>query len=709
MSEEQLIREALAEANKEFNLGAILSNKDRARLIAQGAALGYGDEIEALIRSMSPDVTYDEAVDEIRKSIDVAKERFPIQATALEVGGALIPGIAAAPFTAGGSLVPTLGRAAAVGAVEGAIYGSGQGTDAESRFKEGAKGAVTGAILNPAVQKGMEFVTGGAAGIGAYLRKKMGNKLAKPVEDEIMRIVEGSGISVEEIVNRIRDGEILPDMSESALTELRGYAAQGGAGQEIISDTLRARSDRLRTDAIEGLQSGLAVGVPEGNITMAFNKNVKELKADESKAYKDLFSAPENNQLISPNNLLSGPNISQEVIEKAQIGQQLSAVSEELLQDFPFLRNKVNAIFKAKKMPLPFEVNDGVLSLTRPLDLETVEIMRRTLAEKVNKGFKSGDGTLATATKERELEFRTLIDNFSEPLKQTRDNWRDIMKTKEIFDSGKKVLSMAPEELEELVAGLDDKGLAALRTGFASALKVKSGQNARQSLINTLADLRKNERLNLETLYPSEGFEEISNKILKSRQAFTTEGQTLRGSMTAFTQKAIERQGSAANLTDMADAATNLSYGNMSGAALSTARIVKRTLGKAAEALSEDQVAEISRILVTEDPLVFSRAVRNVEGRERLVSSILRLTQMISGGLGTAAIVAGDEPVGDAVGNMTSAVIASPAEAATPEAQAAYDSVEVPTMQFDEEGATAALIKALRGTDAAAQVQEAAQ
>ena len=40
-------------------------------------------------------------------------------------------------------------------------------------------------------------------------------------------------------------------------------------------------------------------------------------------------------------------------------------------------------------MPLPFEVNDGVLSLTRPLDLETVEIMRRTLAEKVNKYTRS--------------------------------------------------------------------------------------------------------------------------------------------------------------------------------------------------------------------------------------------------------------------------------------------------------------------------------
>jgi len=50
-----------------------------------------------------------------------------------------------------------------------------------------------------------------------------------------------------------------------------------------------------------------------------------------------------------------------------------------------------------------------------------------------------------------------------------------------------------------------------------------------------------------------------------------------------------------------------------------------------------------------------------------------------------------------------------PAEAATPEAQAAYDSVEVPTMQLDADGATAALIKSLRGTDTAAQIQEAAQ
>jgi hypothetical protein len=73
--------------------------------------------------------------------------------------------------------------------------------------------------------------------------------------------------------------------------------------------------------------------------------------------------------------------------------------------------------------------------------------------------------------------------------------------------------------------------------------------------------------------------------------------------------------------------------------------------------------------------------------------------------------------ISDGRGFLEAALLASstnessvgPAEAATPEAQAMYDSVKVPTIQFDADGATAALIRSLKGTDAAAQLQEAAQ
>jgi len=634
---EETDAEFLERLRKENNVG--MSNTDRARLLAQGAALGFGDEVEAAVRALSPTVTYEEALEEIRRSISTAKKSFPGQAAALEIGGALIPGLAAAPFTGGGSLLPTLGRAAAIGAVEGGIYGLGTGEGVEGKLTEGAKGAVTGAILNPVVQKGMKLVTGGAQGLSNYLRSKLGSKLAKPVQDEVMRIVEGSGLSVDEILMRIRNGEIFPDMSESALTELRGYAAQGGKGQEIISDKLRERSGRLRTDVVETLQSDLVPNIPDGNITMAFNKSVKELEEAESAAYKQIFA----------DSMPMG-------------GNSVTAVSStvrDALQDFTQLRTMVNGILKAKRLPPVFLVKDKKVELVRALDLETVEVIRRALKDKVKQSYDTGSGTLGSALDAREKELRAFIDEYSPELAATREQWRKISKSKELFDEGKKILNANPEELAERLSRLNEDEITALRAGFAASLKYKAGKNARQSLVNKLDDIRGNERLILESLYPDEAFDSIADKILKSRQAFTTEGQTLRGSMTPFTQQAVTRQGSGANLSDLADVLTSTTMGNVSGAAYSSARIVRRTLGKEAAALNEDQIAEISRILVTEDPSLFSNAVKNVEGREKLIATILKITRSVAGGLGTAAIVAGDEVVGDTIGKISSAMVSS--------------------------------------------------
>ena len=634
---EETDAEFLERLRKEHGVG--MSNTDRARLVAQGAALGFGDEVEAAVRALSPTVTYEEALEEIRRSISTAKKAFPGQSAALEIGGALIPGLAAAPFTGGGSLLPTLGRAAAIGVVEGGIYGLGTGEGAEGKLKEGLKGAATGAILNPAVQKGMKYVTGGAQGLSNYLRSKLGSKLAKPVQDEVMRIVEGSGLSVDEILMRIKNGEIFPDMSESALTELRGYAAQGGKGQEIISDKLRERSGRLRTDVVETLQSDLVPNIPDGNITMAFNKSVKELEEAESAAYKQIFA----------DSMPMG-------------GNSVTAVSStvrDALQDFTQLRTMVNGILKAKRLPPVFSVKDKKVELVRALDLETVEVIRRALKDKVKQSYDTGSGTLGSALDAREKELRAFIDEYSPELAATREQWRKISKSKELFDEGKKILNANPEELAERLSRLNEDEITALRAGFAASLKYKAGKNARQSLVNKLDDIRGNERLILESLYPDEAFDSIADKILKSRQAFTTEGQTLRGSMTPFTQQAVKRQGSGANLSDLADVLTSTTMGNVSGAAYSSARIVRRTLGKEAAALNEDQIAEISRILVTEDPTLFSNAVKNVEGREKLIATILKITRSVAGGLGTAAIVAGDEVVGDTIGNISNAMVSS--------------------------------------------------
>jgi len=74
--------------------------------------------------------------------------------------------------------------------------------------------------------------------------------------------------------------------------------------------------------------------------------------------------------------------------------------------------------------------------------------------------------------------------------------------------------------------------------------------------------------------------------------------------------------------------------------------------------------------------------------------------------------------ISDGRGFLEAALLASstnessvgPAEAATPEAQAAFDSVSVPTVQIDPEGATAALIRAIQEQKVvSSKVQQAAQ
>lgn len=54
-----------------------MSTVDKARLVGQGATLGFADEIIAGIRSLSPNVTYEDALFEERKSIERARQDFP--------------------------------------------------------------------------------------------------------------------------------------------------------------------------------------------------------------------------------------------------------------------------------------------------------------------------------------------------------------------------------------------------------------------------------------------------------------------------------------------------------------------------------------------------------------------------------------------------------------------------------------------------------
>ena len=133
-----------AEADKK----AAETPKQRLRTMAQGASLGFADEVEAGAVSAATGRPYEEVLDEIRGGLKAYKEAYPKSSLAYEIGGAALPAI-----IPGGQA--SLGRAALRGGAEGAAYAFGTG---EGSAKERAARIPTGVVGG---------VLGGSAGYGA--------------------------------------------------------------------------------------------------------------------------------------------------------------------------------------------------------------------------------------------------------------------------------------------------------------------------------------------------------------------------------------------------------------------------------------------------------------------------------------------------------------------------------------------------------------
>ena len=642
MTEQEKTLEAIAELQRQLALKEAADNASidgsdpvevaptmdfvtRARLLAQGATLGFADELIARARSLSPNVTYDEAVDDERSALEKSREQFPVQSIAYEIGGALVPGLLAAPFTGGTSLAPAVGRAAAlttarvaprvvraagVGAAEGAVYAVGAG-DEKATKSDVFSDALTGAVVNPATQKAFQLAAGT---LKAVVRPFFKGKRAKAVEDEVMRIVSSTGQPVEVIIDRVRNGEIIADMSDVVMEELRGIYAKGGKGAQVINDRLRDRSGRLREETVGQLQKDLAPNAPEGNIQMAVNTKTKDLEKAEGDAYDAIFA------------------------DSVPMGQNsvtaVSSTVRDALQDFPQLRSMVNGILKAKRLPPVFSVKDKQVELVRALDLETVEVIRRALKDKTTQAFDSKSGTLAGALDAREKELRGFIDEYSPELAATRAKWAAIQAAKNGFDDGKKVFSMSPDDAEIYFEGISDpEVLEAFRAGIASAIRRKGGAGSRQGLVMKLDDIRSNERAILEKIYPGETLEAIVEQINRSRQAFTTEGRVVRGAQTAFTQEAITRQGAAGAANDILDILT----AGVVGKTKAAMRLVRRGMGKQAEMLSEDQLEQVAQMLVEENADVLEAAINGRISREALSERLSIWTNRIASTLGAGA------------------------------------------------------------------------
>jgi len=612
----------LAEAKLELEK---LTVPDRLRLLSQGALMNFSDEFFAMVRSAVGDETYEEAVADERLKLSKAQDKPG--SLKYEIGGAMAPALALAPFTGGTSIPATVGRyaigtgarLATQGAVQGGLSSVGrQEGDIVDRVTENVGDVVTstatGAVLNPVVQKAGGKLVEGVTKIAEPLIRKIKGQLGKPVEDELARIAKTSRLSVDEIIEQIGLGKTIPELSETAAAEVRGFYAQAGPAKEIIAKSLVGRKLEGMTDVFARLQRDLSPNAQVGNVLKFIRGSERDLQSAASKNYEQIYK---NFEGFKSNNL--------------------NLAVEEILQRQPTLRGKLRSLMTGLGKGTPFEIKDGVLKLTQDIDLRTAEKIRGLLFDRTNQLFQKGDGELGKVASDLEKNLRGIIDETSPDLSLARATWSKLKDAQKAFQDGQKVFTKSADEVdiifERLVASGDRDAIDSFRAGVASSIRGKQQGRLGISFINNLGDLNTKESLILQKIYPDEALDSVLDKVNLAKASIMAQTKIMGGSPTAETLAAGSRVGT----VDDAYAFTRViaSGGTDIPAAI---QLLKKFIPTKSNALNQDQMQQVAELLVSTNKQLLRNALTNNEARNQLIQTVNQIADRIIAGGARATV-----------------------------------------------------------------------
>jgi len=617
---------------EDMTLGDIL------RLTGAGTLMGFGDELEAGFKSIFPGSgTYEEELKVSQKKLKEARDKD--EYSLLEMGTAMIPALATAPFTGGASIPLTMARLGLIGSFQGAITALGEGADSN---------LVNRVLADPyAIPTGMVIGGGGSIaggklvqGLGKFVSKiadkpvrKFSDETGKRVEDEIIRIMKSQQMPLEEVISGIKSGKILAEISDEFADYVSVLGAKGEDAGAFLKKRIRDRTAKKVKEVYTSAQKDLApskpnlkadIDVTTGNVVTYFNKTIDNIKAEESSAYKKLFTDTKDMDL-------------------PEAGAKLLDIVDGRDDLYKILNKHIGLSVQSKgsKAPL-FEMGeDGILKIGRNVSPEVLEQVRRKLAGLSDAAFKSSDSTTAGAGavyKSLERSVRELSDNSNDAIKGIRSNYSKIFKAKEAYEFGekafnsksfddfddrfKKFIQSNPDQIENVRLGV----IAKLRANFGKPTKARS-------FIKSLNNLDSQDRKILEELYPNQSIAEIANKIDIAESAKIAERASQKITTTADKLLKAEKIGKNVSTADVANVLAVPVTGVPSpGIMGSLKKIFKAVIPDSN--ITEAEMLQIARILVSEDPDAVRKALTDREVRNALVRRVSAIRNTI--GLGFA-------------------------------------------------------------------------
>ena len=581
----------------------------RLRSIAQGVTLGSADEMEARLRASVTGEDYGKVLAEIQGKMKAYQAQAPFEALGYEalggVGSAaaltMATGGTAAPLTGPrmaasvAPLVRALAGTSALGGAQGGVTGfmTGEG-DFAARAARVPQSTMMGASIAPVVQAGF-------MGVGKLTdmaldaaRRLSGGRGGKAAEAEIQKLAEQTGLTTDELVQRIANGEILAE-NQTLLQAVRALYTQGGKASTTIQGALSTRPDTLRREALTDMQQKLVSGLnpnfvgprPNNENVLRFYRATKdEAQALENKAYEDAWKTG------------------------GVIGQDLLASLKDALQRSPRAIDDINTIYTAQTGKKPFFSfdKDGEIVFAKAPTLEDAEVVRRGIQTSIDAAYTGGKPNVGVALKPVETALRDAIDASSPKLAATRAEASQLRAAKTAFQEGKTIFNKSADEVQIMMEDMVDNpgAVNAFRAGAMDAIRAKMGTGRAKSMMGVFNNPETKEGAILRTIYPGDELDGILTRIGTAAQSQVAKNRILGGPDTASSLLQAAKIGSTITADEVANAA--------SGNPMAAFRVASKFVGESNKGMSEKDRQRVAQILISEDPDIVRKALRDESG-----------------------------------------------------------------------------------------------
>lgn len=587
----------------------------RLRSFLQGATMGLADEAEALLRGAVTGQPAEPIRQGIMRQVEAYRKESPVGSLGLEAAGAFVPALAAAPFTGGTSMsatIPSVLRVAGLSAAQGGITGFGTAEGGViDRLPSAVQGATIGAVAGPAAEIALRGAGVPFNAVVDVARRRFGGRGAKAVETEIQRLVQESGLTPDEIVQRIARGEIMAE-NQTLQQSVRALYTGGGEASSQIARTLGPRPSQLRQQATEQIQRGLAPRTA-GNVLQQARMDEDAIRLAERAMYGQAF-------------------------------QQGGVVTEPLLQNFtaamqrsPKAASEIAEYYRAETGMNPFFTvqADGNVQFARAPTLEDMEIVRRGLQEQVDVAYGSSKGKTGEALKNTERLLRAEIDAASPAIGQARITAAQTRANREAFEEGRTAFAKSSDDVEVLMAKLNTPDqLAAFRAGAMDALRRKMEGGSMASMMGTLASEERKEGRILRSIFPQDQLPDVLQSVQVAAQSQQARNRIMGGSDTAASMQQAKRIGMNISAEEV--------EGVLTGNQFAALRVVRKLVTRNTENLSDAQRTQVARILTSTDPDLVRQALTDNSAMAVLQQRIQQLgNQFATGARGAVSGVAG--------------------------------------------------------------------